>query len=135
MVYNIETTTMLIERLQADKGLRRICGWENRRQIPSESTFSRAFADFAEIQLPQHAHEALVKNHLSDEIISHNSRDSTAIEARERIKRSSKIEKPTKKKKVSRKTEEEAAKPELTRIEQQRTMTLEEMLKNLPRPC
>jgi Transposase DDE domain/Transposase domain (DUF772) len=135
MVYNIETTTMLIERLQADKGLRRICGWENRRQIPSESTFSRAFADFAEIQLPQHAHEALVKNHLSDEIISHNSRDSTAIEARERIKRSSKTEKPTKKKKGRRKTGEEGSKPELTRIEQQRTMTLEEMLKDLPRAC
>jgi hypothetical protein len=135
MVYNIETTSMLIERLQADKGLRRICGWENRRQIPSESTFSRAFADFTEIQLPQQAHEAFVKNHLSDEIISHNSRDSTAIEARERIKRSSKIEKPAKKKKGRRKKGEEGPKPELTRIEQQRTMTLEGMLKDLPKAC
>jgi hypothetical protein len=135
MVYNIETTTMLIERLQADKSLRRICGWENRRQIPSESTFSRAFADFTEMQLPQNAHEALVKNHLSDEIISHNSRDSTAIEARETIKRTPKIEKPAKKKKGRCKKGEEGPRPELTRIERQRTMKLEEMIKDLPNAC
>ena len=28
MVYNIDTTTFLIERLKSDKNLRRICGWE-----------------------------------------------------------------------------------------------------------
>src|SRR3974390_2920354 len=38
----IPTTSALIERLQADKSLRRICGWERRAQVPHESPFSSA---------------------------------------------------------------------------------------------
>jgi transposase len=60
-VYNMATTRALWERLHSDKNLRRICGWENSRQIPSEATFSRAMADFAETQLPHRVHEALIK--------------------------------------------------------------------------
>src|SRR5271165_737040 len=60
MVYNMTTTRALWDRLHSDKNLRRICGWENTRQIPSESTFSRAMADFSETQLPQRVHEALI---------------------------------------------------------------------------
>src|SRR5262245_27617062 len=56
MVYNSATTSGLWERLQSDKNLRRICGWENKRRIPSESTFSRAFAEFAETKLPEQVH-------------------------------------------------------------------------------
>ena len=84
MIYNIDTTTLLIERLNTDKSLRRICGWETRSQLPSESTFSRAFAEFAGTELPQRVHETLIKKTLGNEIILHNSRDSTAIEAREK---------------------------------------------------
>lgn len=137
MVYNLNTTTYLIERLQTDKSLRRICGWENRAQIPSESTFSRAFADFATTQLPQQAHRALIKNTLEDQIILHNSRDSTAIEAREKVRRKAKTEKENKpaKKRGRPQKGEERPEPELTRIEKQRTMTLEEMLKDLPTAC
>lgn len=145
MVYNIDTTTFLIERLKSDKNLRRICGWENLRQIPSESTFSRAFADFADTKLPQRVHETLIKKTLGEEIILHNSRDSTAIEAREKplLKLKSKkdqecaaqeeIKKHTKKGRP--KKGEERPAPEPTRIEKQRTMTLEEMLNDLPKPC
>ena len=55
-------------------------------QIPSEATFSRAMADFSEIKLPQRVHEALIKKTYGETqtIILHNSRDSTAIEAREK---------------------------------------------------
>lgn len=42
-------TTFLIDRLKSDKNLRRICGWGNRKHLPSESTFSRAFAEFANL--------------------------------------------------------------------------------------
>jgi hypothetical protein len=42
----------LIERVEADKTLRRLCGWSRPAEVPSESTFSRAFAEFAESQLP-----------------------------------------------------------------------------------
>src|SRR5690348_13034873 len=64
--------------------MRRICGWESLAQIPSKATFSRAFADFAETELPQRTHKGLIEKMLADELILHNSRDSTAIEAREK---------------------------------------------------
>lgn len=142
MIYNIDTTTLLIERLKTDKNLRRICGWESRIQLPSESTFSRAFADFSMTNLPQQAHEALINKKLGDVIILHNSRDSTAIEARERSQRKQKTieqedaEKTKAPKKKGRpKKGEEKSTPEPTRIEQQKTMTLEEMINNLPKGC
>ena len=45
-VYNMSTTEMLLDRLRSDISFRRICGWEKRSEIPSNSTFSRAFAEF-----------------------------------------------------------------------------------------
>ena len=56
MVYNMDGTRALWERLRSDKNLRRICGWESVRHIPSESTFSRAFAEFTDSALPQRVH-------------------------------------------------------------------------------
>jgi hypothetical protein len=47
-VLGVPTTTALIERLEVDKSLRCILGWERRSQVPSEATFSRTFAEFAE---------------------------------------------------------------------------------------
>ena len=47
VVLGVPTTSALIERLDVDKSLRRILGWERRSQVPSEATFSRAFAEFA----------------------------------------------------------------------------------------
>jgi hypothetical protein len=82
--YNLPTTTALLDRLAADKKIRRICGWEKKSEIPHESTFSRAFAEFAQSQLPARVHEALIKENLGEEIIQHISRDSTEIEAREK---------------------------------------------------
>ena len=139
MVYNLDTSTALIERLHTDKNLRRICGWETRREIPSASTFSRAFADFAETKLSARAHQALIENTLADQVILHASQDSTAIEARERALRKikpSKEPKPKRSKGRPRKGEViENTEHELRRIEKQRTMTLEEMLKDLPTGC
>ena len=43
-VYNMPTTRVLLDRLQTDQQLRRICGWERRHDVPKEWTFSRAFA-------------------------------------------------------------------------------------------
>jgi hypothetical protein len=147
MVYNLDTTTALIERLKTDKSLRRICGWERRLQLPDESTFSRAFADFAITQLPGRVHEALIKNTLGDEIILHCSYDSTAIEAREKSQPKSEVaavhksgtivsennEKP--KRRGRPKKGEERPVPEPTRIERQKTMVLDEMIDDLPKAC
>jgi len=54
-VLNLPTTTILLDRLQVDARLRRICGWERRAQVPSEATFSRAFAEFAASCLAERA--------------------------------------------------------------------------------
>lgn len=60
-VFNFPTTSLLIEMLSADKTLRRLCGWQRAGEVPSESTFSRAFAAFAASALPSRLHEALIK--------------------------------------------------------------------------
>jgi hypothetical protein len=70
-VLNLPTTSALIERLEIDRSLRRICGWERRSDIPSESTFSRAFAAFAAETLPERVHEHLVRDSLRGRIVGH----------------------------------------------------------------
>src|ERR1700730_13733686 len=84
-IYGFNLTRQLLARLHQDPQLRRICGWENARQVPHESTFSRAFAEFAAMELPQFVHEALIASTQKDRLIGHIARDSTAIEARERF--------------------------------------------------
>ena len=60
-VYDMPTTRVLLDRLDTDVAVRRICGWERRSEVPSESVFSRAFAEFAATQLAQRTHEALIR--------------------------------------------------------------------------
>ncbi len=84
-VYGFTTTSQLLERLAQDAQLRRICGWNTAQQVPHESTFSRAFAEFAQMELPQFVHEALIRETQKDRLIGHIARDSTAIEVRERF--------------------------------------------------
>ena len=47
-VFKLATTRDLIERLESDDKLRRQCGCPSSCAVPSEATFSRAFAEFAE---------------------------------------------------------------------------------------
>ena len=47
-VFDIPTTRGLIERLEVDGRLCRLCGWSGAGRLPSEATFSRAFSEFAE---------------------------------------------------------------------------------------
>ncbi len=82
-VYNFETTKVLMEYLKGCKNPRRLCGWETRGDIPSESTFCRAFGEYSHGCLPQKIHEAMVEEHCGDKLVGHVSRDATAIEARE----------------------------------------------------
>ena len=96
-VFDIPTTRALIERLGADKMLRRLCGWTWRGEVPSEATFSRAFAEFSEGALPARVHEALIKQTLGDHLVGHVSRDATAIEAREKPQPKPRAEKPKRK--------------------------------------
>ena len=83
-VLGFEQTTQLRSRLAVDVLLRRLLGFESNRRLPSEATFSRAFAEFARTGLPAKAHEALIRQHLGQALIGHIARDSTAIHARAR---------------------------------------------------
>ena len=40
-VYDMPTTRVLLDRLDTDVALRRLCGWERRSEVPSESVVSR----------------------------------------------------------------------------------------------
>jgi len=136
-VYNIPATKHLVERIYGEKNLRIICGWENKNEVPHESTFSRAFEEFAKSDLPGRIHEAMIKDNLGEEIILHISRDSTSIEGREkpRKKEPEIISEKMKRKKGRRKKGEEAAKKEPTRMERQLEMTREDMIAELPGAC
>jgi hypothetical protein len=136
-VLDLPTTSGLIERLSVDPVLRRLCGWECRNQVPSESTFSRAFAEFAQTRLPALVHEAMVRQAYKDSIILHISRDSTAIEAREKPVKAEapKKEEVPKRGRGRPKKGEVVPKAEPRRLEVQQTQTLVEMLADLPTYC
>ena len=96
-VYDLPTTRMLVEMLHTMPNLRMICGFVRKRDIPSESTFSRAFAEFAGNDLGRKVHDALISAHLADEIIGHIARDATAIKGNEKPVKKEKKEKAPKK--------------------------------------
>ncbi len=135
MVYNMPTTRILLDRLESDRTIRRICGWERRGDVPSESTFSRAFDEFAKSRLAERVHQALIEQHLGDQIVGHISRDSTAISAREKPeKRSVAVDQKPKKRGRPKKGEERIKEP--TRLERQAAgQSLSEMLIDLPKAC
>jgi len=137
-VLNLPTTAALIERLHVDRSLRRICGWERRSDVPSEATFSRAFAEFAAQNLLDRVHEQLIRHHLHGHIIGHVARDATEIEAREKPCRHPDDPPPpaAPKRKRGRPRKDEVRPPKPpTRIEQQRTQSLEDMRAALPTQC
>jgi transposase len=133
-IYNMPTTRALLDRLETDSALRRICGWERKNDVPDEWTFSRAFAEFSASQLPERVHEAFIKKSYEDELVGHNSRDSTAIEAREKPLKKEPIQKIAAKR--GRPKQGEVRVKPLTRIEQQaKGMGLADMLNDLPTAC
>ena len=136
-VLGLSTTTALIERLQMDRALKRLCGFSLWKRLPDESSFSRAFAEFAQANLAERVHEALVKEHLGAELIGHISRDGTAIEAREKPAKQAPVtaEPVASKIKRGRPKQGEVREPKRTRIGQQLTQTLKEMLAELPQAC
>jgi hypothetical protein len=134
-VYNMSTTRQLLERLSADISWRRICGWESRREIPHESQFSRAFAEFAATELPQRLQDALLAATQEERLIGHLSRDSTEIESREKPLRTPVAATPVQpgRQRGRPKNGAPPPAPEPTRLERQASMTLEELLADLPR--
>lgn len=136
-IYNLPSTASIIERLHSDPKMRQICGWSSKYDIPSESTFSRAFAEFAETSLSTRAHESFIKAHHSTSRFHHVLRDSTPIEAREKsIKKPERAKKSSQNKRGRPKKDTIASiDKEQTRLELQITMGLDEMLADLPKAC
>jgi hypothetical protein len=133
-VSNAPSTKDFRNRIFGDSILRRICGWEEKKQVPSESTFSRVFREFAKSKLAERTHEAMITRTLSDHLFGHISQDSTEIKGREKPNKKPKQE-PKAKKKRGRPREGEKPIPELSRIERQRTMTIDEMIADIPTLC
>ena len=138
-IYQIATTELLIEHLKADRILRCICGFENPGQVPSASTYSRAFEEFAESELPNRVHAALIQEQFADHLFGHIARDSTTVASREEalVKPKVKKEKPHKKRGRPRKDEprKEPEPIEESMIKKQLTMGQAELLKSIPTQC
>ena len=156
-VYHLITTRQLRERLQTDAQLRRLCGWNTAAEVPTEATFSRAFAEFAHSGLPSRIHEALVRHSLAGRELAYVARDSTAIEAREHLpedylekqrrQQEAAAAAPKRKKDCYQKyagrrrgakpgrRKRARAKERGPRLQRQQYMTVEEMLAELPSEC
>ena len=128
-IWDFPTTRKLIDAVRNRPTLRRLCGWETLREVPSEATFSRAFAAFAKDELAQTIHEAMMAGCYGDKVAGHVSRDATAIPARE--KAAKKEPKPT----PPPVGEKSKSPPEPTRLQRQLERPLDENLAELPRAC
>jgi hypothetical protein len=148
-VYNLPRTSDLLDRLGSDEQLRLICGWKRGETLPHESTFSRAFAEFAQMELAQFVHQALVEETQKGRLIGHIARDATAIEARETFPLTQQQKAEIIATKHSRQSGKGKRGPHKrwkggkalsparvdTRLHRQRSMQLEQMLTELPRQC
>jgi len=156
--YSYGTTGALIEGLKTVKNLGRICGFGNKNcvvtregtsaggkllrivkkksALPSEATFSRAFKEFAESELGDIVHKAMVEEYLSEQIIGHISRDATAIVGNEKPAKKDREEKKTKPAKKGRpKKGEVRPEKQEKRLNLQINQTAAEALKDIPTVC
>lgn len=123
-ILNLHSTKQLIERLKIDRVLLMLCGFDPSKKLPCEASFSNAFSEMAESEILNEIHAAVVKDGLKDDVVFHISRDATDVPAREKVAKVAKKDKGKRKTKKLRGMDRRLAK--------QGSMTLEEMLKDLP---
>ena len=133
-VLKYQHTSSLRNELLSTPNLRMICGFARRRDVVSESTFSRAFAQYARSGMGITIHDALVKEHFGAELIGHISRDATAIVGREKPARRVKQTKvPCKR---GRPAKDEVRDPvEPKRLDVQRGQSALDAIALLPKAC
>ena len=160
-IFKLPTTRALLSRLKVDQALREFCGWQSVAGVPHESKMSRAFAKFADWEVPQQLHEDVVVKALQERIVGHIARDSTAIPARERFPVTAEHKKQRQQRKEEKRKQKELTQKALrhktaqprkkrvrkgsfdkkkasergTRIQRQRHQTLAQMLSELPTQC
>jgi hypothetical protein len=103
-IFAFADTKSLLVALRSNPSLRRLCGWETVGEIPHASTFSRAFAEFAEDNLLTTALADAARRGLDGKLVGHVSRDGTMIEAREKAAPGKPKPKPKPKAKSKEKT-------------------------------
>lgn len=126
-------TKHFVKQLMIDEQLKAICGWDRFAKIPSESVFSRAFAVFASIDLPETVHKALITRAYEGLTVGHVTRDSTPIHAREKFlkKEGTRQERKKKLNIKYRKEKKEGTSRKQMQLKQDLTTSLEE----LPKAC
>jgi hypothetical protein len=139
-VWDLRTTRALVGLLRASRTLRTLCGRERAGDVPSEATFSRAFAAFAEEHLPERIHGTIVESAMAGRPVGHAGMDSAEIPARERAERKARKARKARRgpgerrrpgpKKGSRRGERKPKKPEV-----QARRTPGGNLAGLPRRC
>jgi hypothetical protein len=140
-VFNLPTTRALIDRLHCDVVLRRLCGWERKGHIPSESKFSRVFQEFSQMNIMGNLLDRVVAKYHGNRIIGHVRRDATEIDAREKaVKKPKAVDKeikavPKKRGRLKKGEVRESSDKQPKRLEKQPTQSLEEMLADLPTQC
>lgn len=135
--YDLATTDLLIEMLRLQPTLRKICGFERVKDVPSPATFSRAFREFAVNGFGDRLLAALVTEYVGEQMVMHESTDSTEIDAREKAKSKPKEAIPAepKRKRGRPKKGEECPPKEPTGVARQANQTAKEALAELPREC
>lgn len=126
------TTKALRRDLVHDEVLRCLCGFGSR--VPSLSTFSRVFAEFAHQGLGDRVLERVAKQTLGQAVVMHVARDSTAVVGRERP-----VLKPKKQRGPKGKPGRKKGVPPKAKVPTRQEMQLEQdaaaSILELPRAC
>jgi hypothetical protein len=124
----------LLHALRTLATLRALCGFANRNAVPSDATFSRAFAACAARGLATVGHAALVHEHLRTALIGHVRRDATAIAGREKpVKKVQQTKAPRKQGRPAKGAQREPADPK--RLDVQRRQAAHDALALRPTAC
>jgi hypothetical protein len=108
-----------------------LCGF---KKVPGKSSFSRYFTELSESTLMRETLDQMVARTHKDTVVYHVSRDSTAIEAREKAVKKPEGKKEKKRRGRPKKSEIRPEQPE-SRIEKQVHESPEESLKDLNTAC
>ena len=123
----------VVELVRVEEWLPYSRGWRG-RPLKDRAALARAFAEFAASDLPGRLHEALLDRTLKGHLAGHVSRDSTAIPGRESpAPKPAPTARSKRRRGRPRKNERRAKEPR--RLERQASMTLEQMLEDLPKVC
>ena len=103
----------------------------------ANTTFSRAFEEFARDELMQRVHARVIVDTLGHQLIGHISRDSTAIEARESIAKKTRCKwsKPSQKKRGRTAKGEVRPASEPIALGRQSSQTLAQIIAELDTAC